>query len=1057
VSHRLGFSVLGPFEVVRDGRPVGPAGPKRRGLLAMLVLRANMAVPTAELIDGLWAGRPPASAANLVQTYVSAWRKVLEPDRNGRGGGTRLTTVGPAYRLRVEPGELDLDLFTQAVADGTAAADAGHHRVAASKLDGALDLWRGLPLADLAGLAFHGASTARLAEARLQAVEVWAAAALQSGDVRQVLAVVAHERDTEPMRERLSELLMWALLQDGRQAEALAVFEQTRRLLADELGADPGAGLQDMHSRVLRQDQALRPAAQLPTNLPAQVSSFVGRESEVARVCHLITSSRLVTLTGAGGAGKTRLAQECSAIALERFADGVWLADLGGIGDPDLVPSRVMESIGVRQSGDLPVIEALRYRLRSAELMLIFDNCEHLLDACAQLAGELLQGSPRLHVLATSREPLGVAGEVVYPVPPLGLPAETADEQASANSPAVRLFLDRASAARGGDAGPMPLTVVARICRELDGLPLAIELAAARGSALSVDEIAEHLADKLRFLRFRRPTAIERHQTLPAAIGWSYELLSEQERRFFRQLSVFAGGFGLEPVAVVCCGGDQVEALDMVDRLVSKSLVAAEPIAAGTRYRLLGTIREYAAGLLAEAGEADASRTQHAEVFLRLAERERDDAVLAREQDNLRAALDWSLSRQTDTAPRLASALGAFWLARGLLEEGTAWLEGALGHGGADARLRACLLRQLGILLARAGDLRKAAARLTEGSQVAETAGLPAERARIVVHMADLDYSRSGRDALTECEAAAAILESEGDLEGLAEAWLSIGKLRFFLGDCYAGAEALEHAAARARRCSSHQIELEATRWLVICWWMLCIPASEAIDRTEQILQAVMGDDWAEAAILEPLSLLYAHAGRFADARSAIARARTEYARSGAKFDWAHCAIPAGHIELIAADSASAERILSEGCEAFREMGERGFFASAAAMLAEALYVQGRIKEARTLTEEAESCAADDDIDAQARLRATGAKILARTGQMAAARRLADEAVAQTSLTSYTWLLAETLTAQAEVARLAGAYDDAAASLRRALALYQDSRATALAKRVTEALARLPV
>jgi predicted ATPase/class 3 adenylate cyclase len=794
---------------------------------------------------------------------------------------------------------------------------------------------------------------------------------------------------------------------------------------------------------------------QLLTNLPAQVSSFVGRDAELAGVRRLVATSRLVTLTGAGGVGKTRLALECAAGMLEQFADGVWLADLAGITEAELVPSRVMESLGVRQSGDLPVREALRYRLRSAELMLILDNCEHLLDACAELAGELLSSSPGLRVLTTSRESLGVAGEITYLVPPLPLPPETDSEQASADSPAVRLFLDRGSAARAGTtASAMPLAVVARICRELDGLPLAIELAAARASALSVEEIAAHLIDKVQFLAFRRPAAVQRHQALTTAIGWSYELLTERERFVFRQLSVFAGGFELEPVAVVCCGEDQAEALSMIDRLVSKSLVAMEITAAGTRYRLLEPIRGYAAGQLADAGEAEDARMRHAEVFLHLAEREHNSAVLAREQDNFRAAFDWSLSQQTQTAPRLAHALGSFWLARGLLEEGRAWLEAALGQGHPDARQRAGLLRLLGTVLSQAGDLRQAAVSFSEGTQVAETAGLPAERARIVV--ADIDQAGSEREALAECEAAAATLEREGDLDGLAEAWLSIGKIRFFLGDCYGAAEALEPAAASARRGGDHHVELEASRWLVVCWWMLPVPASEALDHAEKMLRAATGDAWAEAEILEPLSVLYAHVGRFADARSAIARAKAEYARSGAKFGWAHCAIPSGYIELIAEDAAAAELVLGEGCEAFRAMGERGFFASAVAMLAEAIYAQGRIEEAQQLTEQAEDAAAADDIDAQARWRATRAKILARRGHVAAAKQLADEAVARTSLTSYAWLLAETLTAQAEVSRIAGANEEAAESLRKALQLYEERHATSLAKRLTIALASLP-
>jgi DNA-binding SARP family transcriptional activator len=289
-SSTLQFRLLGPFEVLRDGRLAGPAGAKRRGLLAMLVLRANQAVPAADLIDGLWAADPPPSAGNLVQTYVSAWRKAVEPDRPGRGGGGRLCTAGQEYRLRIEPGELDLDQFTHAVADGRAAAAAGDHRAGAARLGEALTLWRGPPLADLTGLPFQQAAAGRLEELRLQAVEAWVAAALQCGHARDVLAVVQEARQQEPLRERLCELLMWALFQDGRQAQALAAYEETRGVLAGELGADPGAGLRDMQTRVLRHDPRLGPPAAPVSRhrLPVLHDSFVGRDEELAEVRKLI-------------------------------------------------------------------------------------------------------------------------------------------------------------------------------------------------------------------------------------------------------------------------------------------------------------------------------------------------------------------------------------------------------------------------------------------------------------------------------------------------------------------------------------------------------------------------------------------------------------------------------------------------------------------------------------------------------------------------------------------------------------------------------------------------
>jgi predicted ATPase len=380
----------------------------------------------------------------------------------------------------------------------------------------------------------------------------------------------------------------------------------------------------------------------------------------------------------------------------------------------------------------VPVLEALAYRLRTAELLLVLDNCEHLIDACAGLVAALLAGAPGLRVLVTSREPLGVPGEAICPVPPLPVPPGDAGTADVAAAPAVRLFADRASSARAGaEVLASSVAVIGRICRELDGLPLAIELAAARASVLSVPEIEAHLADKFAFLAYRRPTADPRHQGLRAAIDWSYHLLPAAEQVTLAQLSVFAGGFALAQAAQVCCGGDRAQALDTVDRLASKSLLVAETAGPWTRYRMLETIRQYAAGHLADAGETAHAQERHAEAFLGLAEREPDLAVLSAEQENFRAALGWALSQDSDTGPRLARALSRFWLARGFLYEAQGWLERALIADPADPWLRADLHRLRGAVLYAAGDLEQAQAALARGLQVATAAGLPAIQARI--------------------------------------------------------------------------------------------------------------------------------------------------------------------------------------------------------------------------------------------------------------------------------------------------------------------------------------
>ena len=703
-----------------------------------------------------------------------------------------------------------------------------------------------------------------------------------------------------------------------------ATPSELERLLADDLavllsesfaaaavsaGAPGGSATGPGQSGETERPSGMVAAAAVRNNLPASLTSFLGREQDLDQVEKLLAQARLVTLTGPGGTGKTRLAVEAGARLVGRFPDGVWLAELAGVVDPGLVAGHLMTALGVRQAGDVPVLDALIYRLQSAELLLVLDNCEHQLDACAQLASALLQAAPGLRVLATSREPLGIPGEVTYPVRPLDLPPEQADEGEAGQAAAVRLFLDRGAAARGGVGGRVaPVAVAERICRELDGLPLAIELAAARLSTLSAAEIEAHLADRFRFLAYRRPSGDPRHQALRAAIDWSYDLLDATERRVLTELSVFAGTFALAQAAEVCSGGDQLAALEVIDGLAAKSLVAAELAEDGTRYRLLETVRHYAVDRLAEAGDTEAVRDRHAAVFVALAERERDLAVLAREQDNFRAALEWSLACGDQAGPRLAGALGEFWLGRGLLAEGRDWLERALALSSAGDRVRSDLLRLLGTALFETGELQGAQAVLSDGIQVA--AGAPAAQARIRVVLADVRNMQGvGRaETLAECEAAAAILEAEDDPAGLAEALTSAGKLRFWLGDARAGGEILERAIACARQSGNHRAQMRASTWLAVSYHVLPIPVDAAVARAEELLHDARGDLWAEADLLQPLGVLYAYLGRSADARAAIDRSQSIFAGFGAKLPLAESAIPAGLVGLASGDPVAAER-----------------------------------------------------------------------------------------------------------------------------------------------------
>jgi predicted ATPase/DNA-binding SARP family transcriptional activator len=1040
---------LGPVQAVRADREVALGGPRQRAVLALLALDAGRVVPAGRLAEEVWRGRPPLGAAKTLRSYVSRLRSVLAPEVAvvSRGGG---------YVLSAGPGQVDVRRFERLVAEGRAVLSGGEAAAAGNRFREALGLWRGPAFADVSEVEPLAREGARLEELRLVAVEGQLEADLTVGLHAEVAGELERLVAEYPLRERLWYLLMLALYRGGRQADALAAYRRARAMLAGELGLEPGSELRDLERAVLRQEVPPLAPHGNRHNLPAQLTSFVGRGQELAMLGQLLGEMRLVTLTGAGGAGKTRLAVEFAAGVVGRFADGVWLADLAGLSDPGLVAAQVMEVLGVRQAGDVPVMEALRFRLRSAELLLVLDNCEHLLDACAQLAGGLLSGSPGLRVLATSREPLGIPGETACPVPPLALPAEQADPAAIAGTPVVRLFLDRGSAARpGAGLAGAPVAVIGRICRELDGLPLAIELAAARTSTLSVEEVEAHLADKFAFLAYRRPVADPRHQGLQAAIEWSYELLPSAEQDVFGQLSVFAGGFGLEQVAQVCCDGDEAAAFDLVDRLASKSLAVAETVAGQTRYRLLETVRQYAAGRLAETRDAAAARRRHAQAFLALAERERDLAVLAREHDNFRAALGWSLPEESGTGTRLARALGGFWLARGFLQEGQDWLERALATGPPDPRLRADLLRLLGMAL-RHTDPERAEAILSEGCRIATATGLHAVQARIRVQLAEIHnmLGRTAPEALKEYETAAAVLDAEGDLAGLAEAWNATGMLRFFVGDVPAATEAFERAVSYAEASGNKFAELDALAWLVSTFPDLPVPVDVAIGRAERYLEAASGDPVAESCILDPLALLYAYAGRFADARAAITRAQSAHTRGGAKILAALSVTIAGDIEMIAGDLGAAEPELKKGCDALRAMGERGYLSSRLAYLAEAAYALGRVGQAHQLTEEAEALAAADDLDAQARWRATRAKVLAQSGQFTAARQLTGQAE---TLAPASWpeLQAAILVAKAEVSRLAGAPEEAASSLRKALHIYEDRRAPALADRTRAALASL--
>ncbi|HEY8472211.1 MAG TPA: BTAD domain-containing putative transcriptional regulator [Natronosporangium sp.] len=667
------FGILGPTQVWDDGgAPLQLGGPGVRALLARLLVDPGQVVGTERLIDDLYGAAAPARAANALQSQVSRLRRAL-PD-------PALVQFHPAgYRLAVARDDVDAHRFARLADEGHRALVAGDVSGAARLLREALALWRGPAFADLVDAPFATTEAVRLEEARLAALADRIEADLALGEHAALVPELRQLVRAHPARERLRGQLMRAFAGSGRQAEALAEYEDARRTLAEELGADPSPELAAVHRAVLR-GEAQPPAAPAPPpspgpRLPAQLTSFVGRDEELRRVAKLLGEARLVTITGPGGAGKTRLAME----AASQHPGETCLVELAPLGTGADVPLAVLTALGLRDAGlrtgtdsRLSPIDRLAAALSDRRLLLVLDNCEHVIADAAGLADRLLRAAPQLRILATSREPLGLTGEALSPLSGLALPPADAGAEQALTYPAVRLFVERAAdVVPGFTLDGANRADVLRICRTLDGLPLAIELAAARLRSLPVAEVASRLDDRFALLSRGSRTASPRHRTLRAVVEWSWELLDEPEQRLARRLAVFAGGATLAAVEQVT-GSD----LETLTSLVDKSLVEV----AGDRYRMLDTVRAYAAERLAEAGETEEIRRAHAAYLIDLAwtadphlRRAEQLAWLARldvERDNVHAALRGAVAAgDRDTALELVTALSCYWWLRGLRSE----------------------------------------------------------------------------------------------------------------------------------------------------------------------------------------------------------------------------------------------------------------------------------------------------------------------------------------------------------------------------------------------------
>ncbi|MEU6880985.1 BTAD domain-containing putative transcriptional regulator [Streptomyces sp. NPDC046712] len=678
-----------------DATPIDIGGVRLRMLLARLALEGGRPVSVDALVDGLWGTEPPAEAGNALQALVSRLRKAL------RGAGT-LESVAGGYRLSVRDEDVDAYRFEELAAQGRRELAAGRLDEAASLLGTALALWRGPALADVLDAPFAGPVATRLDDVRAAAAEDRFDAELRLGRYAEVLADLEAAGTERPLSERIAGLRMRALSAAGRQSDALAVYEEMRGRLGDELGVDPSAELQEVHLSLLRGEltapQARTESA--PSRLPARLTSFVGRDRELDRIADLMAASRLVTIVGFGGAGKTRLSLEAASRHRAYGRGRVWFVPLAGVGPGDQLADAVLGALSSKdgrlydggQGRRVTPVDRLAELFDGGEAVLVLDNCEHLVEAAAELAEELLDRLPQLRILATSREALAITGEVLCPLGPLELPAQSREFAEAADSGAVRLFVDRAVGVKPGfTLDDTTVDAVVEICRRLDGMPLALELAAAKLRSMSVDQIARRLDDRFRLLTSGSRTALPRQRTLLALVEWSWDLLDEPERILARRLSVFPGGATLAALEGVC-SDDELPAEDVVyvlGTLVEKSLVDSsgdgEP-----RYRMLETVRAYAADRLVRAGDDVATRfadhflalAEELEPLLRTGEQLRAIAVFDAEHDNMVAALRSVLdARDAPRASRFVRAMFWYWGIRGMTTQFETFLAAVLDFG----------------------------------------------------------------------------------------------------------------------------------------------------------------------------------------------------------------------------------------------------------------------------------------------------------------------------------------------------------------------------------------
>lgn len=723
------FRLLGPVEVLSDGEPLHLGSRKQKTVLAVLAANANRPVPVDRCLQAAWGEDAPSGAVRSLHTYVSNLRSIVDSNRTGM-----IERLDGAYRLNLpESVTTDWHEFERLARSDEL-----------SELEKGLAMWRGRPLQDVED-GWAQPMITSLEQTRLAVLERWADLRLESGEPADLAVRLEELTEEHPLHEPFWARLMLALYRAGRQADALAAFQLLRLRLAEELGIDPSPEVQELEERILTQDPLLMAMRATPTNLPAPLTETVGRAEENKTLAGLFDNTRLLTITGAGGVGKTTAAKELARSRLHEFPDGIWWFELAPLSEPSLILSEMMGAMRLPPATTEDPLDHVRRRVASSRTLLVFDNCEHLVDQVAAVVSSVLAAGEGLKVLATSREPLSVSGEVAWSLPPLSSPDE-ADVSAVLESGAGALFAIRAKQATSSfEVTADNAHRIASICRRLDGLPFAIELAAARLRSMGLSELEGRLDDRFKLLTGGSRSEVPHHQTLRGTVEWSYELLPSDAQTLYGDLSVFRGGFELEAAEAV---SELDDTLDLLDSLVANSLVVADTGGDRVRYRMLETIREHAADVLEASGRLESVRRAHLSwlgALVRDGARELEGkagpawiARFRRETDNVRAALAYAADSDPVTGAAICGGLSRYWFtyaterdvttlddATSFLEEGRRWSQMMLDtEEPLPPKIRARLLTALGgLLLVRLGRLDEAVAHLEEAGRLWDEIG----------------------------------------------------------------------------------------------------------------------------------------------------------------------------------------------------------------------------------------------------------------------------------------------------------------------------------------------